>query len=205
VKARALPVIAAIWLWLKAAASNTATLLGDALEAHAPAIPAPIPNPSAVVPIDPAPEAPATAKETPTMGIIATLEQDAITVLKQAGIAIEQFVLSEGQKVVATLKETPLGTDAENLISALMNSAVSGSAKMASVVAALVPLTEDLVASGSISGLVNTVEDTVRELAQSIYNDFVAAAAKAADAAAAKVVAVAQPAAQATESALQPV
>lgn len=115
------------------------------------------------------------------MSIFAELADDALEVLKAAGKAVETFIMSEEQKLVATAKQTTLGTDAFNLISALESSSTSGATKMAAVVAALIPIATDFVAGGGLPGLVNSVEDFVREFAQSAYNDFAAAAVKTLD------------------------
>lgn len=118
------------------------------------------------------------------MSVFAELADDVLEVLKAAGKEVVTFVMSEEQKLVATAKQTRLGTDALNLISALESSSTSGATKMAAVVAALIPIATDFVATGGLSGLVNSVEDFVREFAQSVYNDFKAAAGKALDPAA---------------------
>lgn len=113
------------------------------------------------------------------MSIFAEIGDDILAVIKEAGKEIETFTMSEGQKLIAMAKQTQLGTDAMNLISALESSTTSGATKMAAVVAALVPIATDFAADGGLAGLETSVEDFVREFAQSAYNDFKAAAEKA--------------------------
>lgn len=115
------------------------------------------------------------------MKIFAELADDVLAVIKAAGKPVETFVMSELQKLVAETKQTTLGTDAFNLISALESSPAPGATKMAAVVAALVPIASDFVAGGGLPGLAVSVENFVREFAQSAYNDFKAAAETALD------------------------
>ncbi len=112
------------------------------------------------------------------MSIFAELEDDAIAILKAAGKAIETFVLSEGQKLVAEVKQTYVGTVALNVISALQSQAMSGDDKLGAVVSAVVPLIQKLISSGGISSAISSVESFALEFCQSVYNDFKAAIAK---------------------------
>jgi hypothetical protein len=104
--------------------------------------------------------------------IITILADDAIAALKAAGIAVESFVLPEGQKLVAQAKQTTLGTLALNLIQVFENHDLDGAAKMTAVVAALVQAIEKFVAGGGLPGLVTSVEDFALEFGQSVFNDF---------------------------------
>ena len=112
------------------------------------------------------------------MSIFVELEDDAIEILKSAGKAIEAFVLSEGQKLVAEVKQTYVGTVALNVISALQNHTMSGTDKLGAVVSAVVPLIQKLIATGGITGAITSVESFALEFAQSVYNDFKASIAK---------------------------
>lgn len=112
------------------------------------------------------------------MSIFAELEDDAIAILKGAGKAIETFVLSEGQKLVAEVKQTYVGTVTLNIISALENHSMSGADKLGAVVSAIVPLIQKLVATGGVSGAISSVESFALEFAQSVFNDFKASIAK---------------------------
>ena len=109
------------------------------------------------------------------MGIFAELADDVLAVLKAAGKEIETFVMSEGQKLVASVKQTGLGTTALNIISALESHTATGTEKMEMLIAALVPALNSLEANGGLKGLVTSIEDFAREFAQSAYNDFKAA------------------------------
>lgn len=114
------------------------------------------------------------------MSFVTVLEQDAIDILKAAGHAIEAFAISETQKLVAQAKTTPLGTLALNLVGVFESHDMSGEAKMASVVAALVPAITALVAGGGLPGLGVSIADFALEFAQSSFNDAAAALAKVA-------------------------
>ena len=136
-----------------------------------------IPSVTAEAVADPAKASPVTSMENTEMKIIAELEDDAVAVLKAAGKIVVPFVLTEGQKLVAEVKQTYVGTVAMNVVSALENQQMDGSEKLATVVAAVVPLITKLVASGGVSGAIASVESFALEFAQSVYNDFKADAA----------------------------
>lgn len=104
--------------------------------------------------------------------VLVSIEDTALDALKAAGTVLDGFVISDGQKLVAEVKQTNLGTTALNVVSALDSKTMSGSDKMEIVVAALVPAITTLVSSGGLSGLVVTVEDFALEFAQSVFNDF---------------------------------
>lgn len=112
--------------------------------------------------------------------ILIAVEQDVLDFLTGAGKAIAAFAISETQKLVAEVKQTDLGTLALNLVQLLASHDLAGPAKLDAVVAALVPALTALEAKGGLAGLVTSIEDFARELAQSAYNDFKAALAKVA-------------------------
>ncbi len=143
-----------------------------ALPTHLSAPPAPAdpPKASAVISMENTPMSVST--------ILVAIETDALDVLKAAGKAFETFIITEGQKLVAEVKQTYVGTVALNVVQALESQTMTGEQKLETVVSAVVPLITKLVASGGISGAIASVESFALEFAQSVYNDFKADVAK---------------------------
>lgn len=120
------------------------------------------------------------------------------TVLAQVEIAIEPIItaakelaatavnylkdvaISLPQKAVAFIKETPLGTAIMNLISAASTTTASGTEKMAGVIGAAQAAYDAFVANGGLTGLLTAGLSVLRQLAQSLYDDFAATFLKAA-------------------------
>jgi hypothetical protein len=113
------------------------------------------------------------------MGFFAKLEQGALDILKNAGVLVEAFAMTETQHAVAQAKTTDLGALATSLVTTFSNHNMSGTGKLAAVAGALVPAVEEFVAKGGLPGLEASALDFARELAQSSFNDFVTAATKA--------------------------
>ncbi|UAK24170.1 Pam3-gp28 family putative phage holin [Sphingomonas nostoxanthinifaciens] len=107
-----------------------------------------------------------------------------LTALHAAGHAVEQFALSETQKVVATLKATSIGATVTADIKALKDSTLTGAEKFEQVVTNTAPLVLSYVTGGGLASLASDAADVARELVQSLYND-VASALKVAAAPAA--------------------
>lgn len=101
-----------------------------------------------------------------------------MTALHVAGHAIETGVVSAGQHAVAIIKANPIGALISADIATLKDSSLTGSDKAAKVVASAIPLIESLVAGGAVT-LVASVEDTAREVVQSLFNDTIGAIEKA--------------------------
>jgi hypothetical protein len=97
-----------------------------------------------------------------------------LTALHAAGHAVETGALSAGQHAVAIIKANPIGALIAADIATLKDSTLSGSEKAAKVVASAVPLIATL-ASGGLVTLIASVEDTAREVVQSLYNDTIGA------------------------------
>lgn len=132
-------------------------------------------------PADPAKASPVISMENTPMSlstILVAVETDALDVLKAAGKAFETFIITEGQKLVAEVKQTYVGTVALNIVQALENQSLSGEEKLETVVSAVVPLITKLAASGGLSSAIASVESFALEFAQSVYNDFKADVAK---------------------------
>ena len=110
--------------------------------------------------------------------VLVEIEDTAIDVLKEAGTIIEGIVITIGQQLVAKAKATPVGTMAMNVISLLESHQMTGEAKMASLIGMVTPAITHLEASGGLKGLETSVDDFVREFAQSAFNDFAAAIPK---------------------------
>ncbi|UAK25681.1 hypothetical protein [Sphingomonas nostoxanthinifaciens] len=94
-----------------------------------------------------------------------------LTALHAAGHAVEQFALSETQKVVATLKTTSIGATVTADIKALEDSTLIGAEKFEQVVANTAPLVLPYVTGGGLASLAADAGDVARELVQSLYND----------------------------------
>lgn len=107
--------------------------------------------------------------------ILITIEESAISLVKSLGATVEDFVVTEVQKLVAEAKNTDLGTRAANLIELLTTESISGPEKMVKLVGELTSDAEAFLAGGGVNGAIIGVEHFVREFAQSAFNDFVAA------------------------------
>ena len=119
--------------------------------------------------------------------IFAEIGDDILALIKGAGKTVVPIILSDVQVAVAGAKQAPLGslgtvgTLAQSLIQIFEpHTGMTGSQKMAAVVGALIPVVLSVVASGGIGPIEGAVEDFVRELAQSAYNDLQANLAKVA-------------------------
>ena len=86
--------------------------------------------------------------------VLVTIETSALAALRHAGHIIEDVVISIGQKLVAEVKQSDLGTRAMNLISELASTDHDGPTKMANL---LDQLRDDVnalhAAGGAISGV----------------------------------------------------
>ena len=119
----------------------------------------------------------------PRPSFVGLLTAAQLAAVHSAGHAIEQFALSEPQRLVATLKANSIGATVTAEIANLKDATLSGAEKFEKAVAIATPLVEKYVAGGAGS-IVADVEGVARELVQSLYNDTIGAA-KAALAAAA--------------------
>jgi len=110
------------------------------------------------------------------MNILALIPQSVLDTLKADGHAIEQWVVSEADKVVATLKQN------KGLVGVVANAislfethggTMSGAEKMAEVVKTAAPAVIAVLTSGQSAFAVIETEifDLARQLAQSCYND----------------------------------
>jgi siderophore synthetase component len=99
--------------------------------------------------------------------------------LKAAGHEVESVALSAGQHAVAILKAAPVGQQIVSMIQTVNDKTMTGAQKFAAVLAQAIPLVTSAVADHGVT-LVATVEDTAREVIQSLFNDLFSGAAKAA-------------------------
>lgn len=97
-------------------------------------------------------------------------ETKAVTFLK--GVAI-----TETQKAVALLKQTSVGTAVANLVSSFQYSTLAGADKLTHVLAAADGVYTAFVAAGGLSGLLTVGVSVLRQLIQSVFDDFAAALA----------------------------
>lgn len=102
-----------------------------------------------------------------------------MTALHAAGHTLKTGLVSVGQHAVAIIKANPIGALISADIATLRDSTLSGAEKADKVVASAVPLIESLIAGGAVT-LVASVEDTAREVVQSLFNDTIGAIEKAA-------------------------
>lgn len=105
-----------------------------------------------------------------------------LAALHDAGHIAEALVLSEPQKLVATLKTTSIGAAVTADIHTLKDSTLTGVQKFEQVVANTAPLILKYVTGGG-SAIVADAADVARELVQSLYNDLTGAVKAAAAAA----------------------
>lgn len=92
-----------------------------------------------------------------------------------AGKAVDFLLdvpITLGQKAVALIKETSLGTAIMNLISAASNHDIPGSDKFSAVLDAAKGAYEAFVGNGGIAGLIATGVSVLRELIESLVTDF---------------------------------
>ncbi len=92
---------------------------------------------------------------------------------------LKDVPISAAQKAVAFVKETSLGTAIANLVSAASNSQANGADKFAAVVDAAWDAYEAFIGAGALKGLIDIGLNILRQVVQSIYDDFAAAFAKA--------------------------
>lgn len=84
---------------------------------------------------------------------------------------IDDFALSEVQKVVAALKATDIGKAVAANIKAIENDALTGLQKFETVVSNTVPLIVSYVTGGDVKAALSDLEHIARELTQSVFND----------------------------------
>lgn len=92
-----------------------------------------------------------------------------------AGEAIDYLKnvpITAGQKAVALIKETSLGTAIANLVSAISHSELSGAEKFNAVFDKAIEAYRAFTDNGGLSGLIATGLSVLRQLIQSMYDDF---------------------------------
>lgn len=104
--------------------------------------------------------------------IIATVEAEAIIWAEKAVHYLEGVAISAAQKAVALLKETSVGTAVMNLVSAYAASNIAGSVKFDSVVMAVEGIYAAFVNAGGLKGLLAVGVSVLRQLVQSLVDDF---------------------------------
>lgn len=97
--------------------------------------------------------------------------------LPKAETFLEGVAITAEQKAVALLKETTVGTAVANLISAASSASTAGTTKFAAVVAAGKALYDAFVDNGGLKGLLTSGVSVLRQLVQSLFDDFAAASA----------------------------
>jgi hypothetical protein len=98
------------------------------------------------------------------------LNDDQIAALKAAGHNLEVAAVTAGQHAVALIKASPVGSQITNMIHTVESQSMTGAEKAASVLVQAVPLIASFVADHGAS-LIASVEDTGREVIQSLFND----------------------------------
>ena len=89
-----------------------------------------------------------------------------------AGSALISIAETDAQKLVAYLKTTTVGTAVIAAVKDVESQNLSGAEKFAHVVADMLPVTlAYLTRSGATTAQLQGIEDVVRELVQSTYND----------------------------------
>ncbi len=99
-----------------------------------------------------------------------------LAALHAAGHILADAGLSEGQKLVATLKSTSIGQVVTNDIAALKDQNLSGAEKFAKVLANTAPLVLSYATGNGLTSLVGDGIGIAQELVQSLYNDTLGAA-----------------------------
>lgn len=89
-----------------------------------------------------------------------------------AGNAVVSIVETDAQKLVAYLKSTPVGTAVVAAVKDIENESLSGAEKFAHVVTDMLPVALAYLANaGATTAQLRGMDDVVRELVQSTYND----------------------------------
>lgn len=88
---------------------------------------------------------------------------------------LKDLAISAAQKAVAIIKETSLGTAIMNLISAASQTDGSGSDKFAAVLAAAQKAYQAFVDNGGLKGIFDSVVSVLRQVIQSLFDDFASA------------------------------
>ncbi|MDR7103008.1 hypothetical protein [Croceicoccus sp. BE223] len=88
---------------------------------------------------------------------------------------LKDVPITAGQKAVALIKETSLGTAIMNLISAASLKDVSGMDKFNAVFDGAVAAYRAFTENGGLNGLIASGMSVLRQLVQSLYDDFKAA------------------------------
>lgn len=113
------------------------------------------------------------------MSIFAEITDEALSILKAAGHAIETFIVSEAQKLVIYLKQNePLVTKTLNIISDLESSSLSGADRMNKLLSDIADEAATIAAEGGFSGLLARGVNDLRQFGQSVFDDFKADIAK---------------------------
>ena len=103
-----------------------------------------------------------------------------LSALHAAGHIVTDAGISEGQKLVATLKTTSIGAAVTDDIQALTDKDMTGAQKFEQVVANTAPLVLSYATGGGLPALAVDAGGVARELVQSLFNDLKAAAPKVA-------------------------
>lgn len=88
---------------------------------------------------------------------------------------LKDVPITAGQKAVALIKETSLGTAIMNLVSAASHTGLSGSEKFALVFDKAIAAYRAFADNGGLSGLIATGLSVLRQVIQSLVDDFKAA------------------------------
>lgn len=107
--------------------------------------------------------------------IIAEAKAIAAQVATGAFTYLKGVAITAAQKAVALIKETSLGTAIMNLISAASLTTGTGADKFAAVIAAAEAAYTAFVGAGGLSGLISAGLSVLRQVAQSLFDDFTAA------------------------------
>lgn len=102
----------------------------------------------------------------------------ALAALQAGGHDFVQAEVSAGQHAVATIKTSPVGQQIATIIHLVADKNMSGAEKASAVLVEAVPLIASFVADHGVS-LIASIEDTGREVIQSLYNETIGAIAKA--------------------------
>jgi hypothetical protein len=102
-----------------------------------------------------------------------------LAALKAAGHELEGVAISAGQHAVATLKASTVGQQIVGMMQTVEDKSMTGAQKFAAVLAQAIPLVTSAIADHGLT-LIATVEDTAREVIQSLFNDLFSGAAKVA-------------------------
>lgn len=109
------------------------------------------------------------------LSAVETIEQSVVDEATALAGNLEQWIVSEAQKVIAAAANTNFGTVILNLMSAAQNTSMTGAQKLAAVIEAGIKAATEFLSIGGWSGVFAAVKDFIAGMVQMLYPDFIKA------------------------------